>query len=190
MVEALTNRQPFGNVSNSVDDNLGQIYYEIDSTNGGFKAYRYVKFIDAITYLVTHATCFDTVNLQEVTNDFSEPLASTPYAGHVAATNATEAALIIPGTSGEYGFVQCFGHRSTILAAAGVALGDTIAIDNSAVNGQIISVVDTVSGTISAAEFNVGLLSVSVRRVGMAKTAISTSSGVGTVDAYLSGMFM
>ena len=201
MVEALTNRLPFGNVSvTTTPDNPGQIYYEVDSTNGGFKAYRHVEFSDPddanVTFLTTHATVFTSVNLQQATNDYSaadDEIASIPYAGHVAASTTAEAALILPTaarTTKYYGYVQCFGHRSSILAAAGVALGDTLAIDIALVDGSVISVVDKISGTISTAEVNASLLDITVRRVGMAKTASTTTGATNSIDAYLSGMFM
>ena len=197
-MQVLAHRQPFGSVSSSLDDNLGQVYYEVDATNGGYKAYRYVQFTGGGD--VSHHPR-DMLRQCQLSDGRSGLQCGRHHAHQPAFTRVTlrrrprpRRRLILPASStGIYGFVQCFGHRDAILAAAGVAISDTLAVDVSSsatIDGGVISVVDVVSGTISSAEYNAGLLDVSVRRVGMAKTASTTSGATNSINAFLSGMFV
>ncbi len=93
------------------------------SDDAGGKCYRYVKFVDAITYVSGHVVCLASATTWDVSND--------------AAGGATLAGLLPVGfvqgtvpTENQYGWIQCGGIiADAVMGSASVIAGDLLMPD-------------------------------------------------------------
>ena len=86
------------------------------------KAYRYVKFEDAVTYVAGHFVNIGAGETTwEVTNDISAAMAGYVPVGVVFQET-------VP-TEGQYGWVQCAGIATVLIGSAAVIAGDFLKND-------------------------------------------------------------
>ena len=94
----------------------------IEGQNG--RAYRYVQFVDAITYVQGHLVCLDSAAADDwkVTNDVSGNMAGDHPAGVVFQS-------VVP-TENQFGFVQIAGESAVcLIGSAAVIAGDYLKPD-------------------------------------------------------------
>lgn len=128
MVKVLTftdiNRLRLGNLDRGVDltvydasarYSLGELAFGDDG-----KVYRYVKFLDAVTYVAGHVVTRASATLWHVTNDRSGGSA-------IGGLEPVGVVLGVP-TEGQFGWVQV-GGVATVLAGAAITAGQVIAVD-------------------------------------------------------------
>lgn len=99
--------------------NLGDV---VEGDNG--KAYRFVRFMDAVTYVKGHVVCLhaNAADQWEVTNDVSGNVAGDHPVGVVFQDT-------VP-TTGQYGFVQIAGLAEVLIGSASVVAGDWLKPDS------------------------------------------------------------
>lgn len=110
------------NINLCTTDPLWPLGTIIEGKNG--KAYRYVQFVDAVTYVAGHLVCLDiaAANDWKVSNDTSGNMAGNHPAGVVFQD-------VVP-TENQYGFVQIAGECATVLiGSAAVIAGDYLKDD-------------------------------------------------------------
>lgn len=98
---------------------LGEV---VEGVNG--KAYRYVQFVDAVTYAAGHVVCLDSAaaNDWKVTNDVSANMAGDHPVGVVFQST--------PPTENQYGWVQIAGEATVLMGSAAVIAGDYLKPDD------------------------------------------------------------
>lgn len=96
---------------------LGEIVWGKDG-----KAYRYVQFKDAVTYVAGHVVCLKAASWA-VTNDVSGNMAGDHPVGVVFQTT-------VP-TENQYGFVQVAGEATFVAGSASIVAGDWLKPDAS-----------------------------------------------------------
>lgn len=91
--------------------------------DGTFAKYRYVQFLDAVTYVAGHVVCMDSATTWGVSNDVSANMAGDHPVGVVfQATVPTE---------NQYGWVQISGIATVLIGSAAVIAGDYLKADAS-----------------------------------------------------------
>lgn len=95
----------------------------VEGANG--KAYRYVQFVDAVTYVAGHVVCLDSAAADDwkVTNDVSANMAGDHPVGVVFQST-------VP-TENQYGWVQIAGEATVLIGSAEVIAGDYLKPDAS-----------------------------------------------------------
>lgn len=121
---------------------LGEIYF---GRNG--KAYKYVKFLDAVTYVAGHVVTVAGTN-HEVTNDRS---GGTAMAGHEPVGVVFQ--TTVP-TQDQYGWVQVSGIATVLVEGSAVIAGDRLVSDETN-DGAVREIVYTTYAAIQ--ERNVGM---------------------------------
>lgn len=101
--------------------------YELGSVVQGAngKWYRYVQFVDAVTYVAGHVVCLKDADLDEwkVTNDISGAMAGDHPVGVVFQST-------VPAEN-EYGWVQCGGVATVLAGSGAIIAGDYLKPDAS-----------------------------------------------------------
>lgn len=118
-----------GPALNKCWDNLNHISYKlgdvVEGENGRF--YRFVQFVDAVTYVKGHVVCLADANADEykVTNDRSggSMMAGLRPVGVVFQDT-------VP-TQNQYGFVQIAGRATVLAGSSAVIAGDLLKPDSS-----------------------------------------------------------
>ena len=108
--------------SSTQEHPLGQIVEGRTST-GQWARYRYVKFVDAVTYLAAKAVCLASATQWDVTNDVS---------GGSALANLYPVGMTFqatPPTQNQYGCVQIAGIATFTAGSAAIIAGDPLRID-------------------------------------------------------------
>lgn len=109
------------NINLCTTDPVYELGRVVEGANG--KAYRYVQFVDAVTYVAGHLVCRDFAadNDWKVTNDTSGNSAGNHPVGVVFQD-------VVP-TENQYGFVQIGGEAEVLIGSAAVILGDYLKDD-------------------------------------------------------------
>jgi hypothetical protein len=105
----------------------------------GPRKYRYVKYVDAVTYVVGHV-CAPKATAYNVTNDISGALEAR-FAGCVPNLLTNGSATTTVPTEGQFGWLQVSGPHSAVVTNADddIAAGDTLIVDDNE-DGQCDSV--------------------------------------------------
>lgn len=109
--------------STAQEHELGLVVEGLDA--GGLACqYRYVKFLDAVTYVAGHVVGLASATTWSVTNDRSggSDLALIPVGVVFQST--------VP-TQNQYGWVQCSGIATCLIEGAAVVAGDCLVLDGS-----------------------------------------------------------
>jgi hypothetical protein len=110
--------------SDAAEHELGMVIDGI--TNLGFRAqYKYVKFVDAVTYLINKVVCMADADGYDVSNDATggSALANNWPVGMVFQT-------VVPAQN-QYGWVQIRGIASFVAGSASIIAGDPLKPDGS-----------------------------------------------------------
>lgn len=103
---------------------LGQVVEGKDAS-GRWAKYRYVKFVDAVTYVAGHVVVLADADGWDVTNDVSggSAIAGLHPVGVVFQTT-------VPAEN-DYGWVQCAGLATVLAGSASIVAGDYLKVDAS-----------------------------------------------------------
>lgn len=108
----------------TVEDEVGCLRYELDTTNGGFRVYRFVEVAATAAAAVANGTVLTFSGLygNDVTDDISESHPNRPAGVGIGAI-----------TIGNKGWIQVYGYHSAIKTDGGddIAAGDTLIVDPS-----------------------------------------------------------
>lgn len=109
------------NLDKCSDDQLHELGQVVRGPNGNL--YRYVKFLDAVTYVAGHVVTLASASTWNVTNDRS---GGSSLGAHIPVGVVFQSTV---PTQNQFGWVQITGIATVLIGSAAVVVGDVLVCD-------------------------------------------------------------